>query len=155
MTRTVDQHSFWENEDRLKKVMEKSMLCRLTQIIPWENFRPLLERGFKKEELEELRGSGSEERRHNINIDIDFVLIMFRILVVQNLLNFSDQEVAVGVSDNRSLEYFVGLGKLDFVPDAILVALFRKRLLCKTELTKELFHLLREYLEFERVKSLW
>jgi hypothetical protein len=50
-------------------------------------------------------------------------------LVLQQLLNLSDQELDFQINDKRSFEEFVGLGPMKNIPDATTVAFFRDRLL--------------------------
>ena len=49
-------------------------------------------------------------------------------LVLQQLFNLSDEEVEFQVNDRRSFEEFVGLGVMNYLPDATTVAFFRERL---------------------------
>jgi GrpB-like predicted nucleotidyltransferase (UPF0157 family) len=66
----------------------------------WETFRPLLEEGYNHE-----RKSNAGRKR------ID-PLILFKMLVLQQLFNLSDEELKVQVNGRRSFEEFVVLGKL-------------------------------------------
>ena len=45
-------------------------------------------------------------------------------LVLQQLFNLSDEEVEFQVNDRRSFEEFVGLGVMNDIPDATIVAFF-------------------------------
>ena len=137
MAQEISQQSFWEEENRLKKLMQKkSILDRLAKTVPWEDFRPLLESIFEKE-----RKSPAGRKR------ID-VLIIFKMLVVQQVFNFSGENLEYGVNENRSLEQFIGLKARSSVPDATTVALFRKRLR-DAGVTEELSHLFNKYLKAE------
>ncbi|NJL23552.1 MAG: IS5 family transposase, partial [Leptolyngbyaceae cyanobacterium SM1_3_5] len=56
------------------------------------------------------------------------VIVMFKLLVLQQLYNISDEELEYPVSDRLSFMQFLGLGLADEVPDATTVWLFRKQL---------------------------
>lgn len=113
----MGQKEFWDEEERLKKLeRKKPSLERLSTAIPWEDFRPLLESVFQQE-----RKSPAGRKR------ID-VIIMFKMLVLQQLHNLSDGELEFQVNDRRSFERFVGLGAMHSIPDATTVALFKERL---------------------------
>ena len=108
----MGQQGFWDEEERLKKLgRKKPTLERLCASIPWEKFRPLLESAFQKE-----RKSPAGRKR------ID-VIIMFKMLVLQQLFNLSDEELEFQVNDRRSFEKFIGLGVMDAIPDATTVSL--------------------------------
>ena len=91
-----------------------------------ESFRPLLDNGYAYK-----RKSNAGRKR------ID-PLIIFKMLVLQQLFNLSDQDLEVKVNDRRSFENFVGLGVMNSIPDATTVAIFRDRLL-KAGVIEELF----------------
>lgn len=78
--------------------------------------RPLLESAFQKER----NGPAGRKR-------ID-VLVMFKMLVLQQLFNLSDQELEFQVNDRLPFEQFVGLDVIDSIPDATTVSLFREHL---------------------------
>ena len=131
----MGQYGFWDQEERLKKLgRKKPTLERLAASIPWETFRPLLESAFRKE-----RKSPAGRKR------ID-VLIMFKMLVLQQLFNLSDEELEFQVNDRRSFEKFVGLGVMDAIPDATTVYLFRERLR-EAGIIEGLFEMFGEYLK--------
>jgi IS5 family transposase len=66
-------------------------------------------------------------------------------LVLQQLLNLSNEEVEFQVNDRRSFEEFVGLGVMNDIPDATKVAFFRERLR-KANVIDELFEMFESYL---------
>jgi hypothetical protein len=44
---TVGQRGFWDEQQRVSKLQEKKpVLKRLSESIPWESFRPLLDQGY-------------------------------------------------------------------------------------------------------------
>ena len=54
---------------------------RLVESIPWESFRPLLDKGY------------SQERKSNAGRERIDSLILFKMLVLQQLFNLSDEEI--------------------------------------------------------------
>jgi hypothetical protein len=126
---TVGQRGFWDEQQRVSKLQEKKpVLKRLSESIPWESFRPLLDQGYVHE-----RKSNAGRKR------ID-PLILFKMLVLQQLFNISDEELEFQVNDRRSFEEFVGLGVMNSIPDATTVAFFRERLR-KAGVIEELFEM--------------
>lgn len=111
------QPGFWDWQERQSKLnQKKDLLVRLNEIVPWETFRPLLEQIHHK-----------PRKSHAGRKPID-VLIMFKLLVLQQLYNISDEELEYQVSDRLSFMQFLGFGLEDEVPDATTVWLFRKQL---------------------------
>ena len=72
-------------------------------------------------------------------------LILFKMLVLQQLFNLSDEEVEFQVNDRRSFEEFVGLGVMNDIPDATTVVFFKERLR-KANVIDELFEMFESYL---------
>ncbi len=71
----MGQRGFWDEQQRVAKLKEKKpVLQRLSESIPWESFRPLLDKGYVQE-----RKSNAGRKR------ID-PLILFKMLVLQQLL---------------------------------------------------------------------
>ena len=98
----MGQRGFWDEQERVAKLQEKKpVLTRLTESIPWESFRPLLDKGY------------SQERKSNAGRKRIDPLILFKMLVLQQLFNLSDEEVEFQVNDRRSFEDFVGLGVMN------------------------------------------
>ena len=137
----VGKKGFWDEEERLKKLeRKKPSLERLSTVIPWEDFRPLLESVFQQE-----RKSPAGRKR------ID-VIIMFKMLVLQQLHNLSDEELEFQVNDRRSFERFVGLGAMHSIPDATTVALFKERLR-QADIFAELFQQFDAYLKKQGLQA--
>ena len=65
-------------------------------------------------------------------------------LVLQQLFNLSDEEVEFKVNDRRTFEEFIGLGVMNYIPDATTVAFFRERLR-KANAIDDLFEMLESY----------
>ncbi len=96
----------------IKAQNKKPVLTCLSESIPWEAFRPLLEKGY------------SQERKSNAGRKRIDPLILFKMLVLQQLFNLSDEEVEFQMNDRRTFEKFVGLGVMNDIPDATTVAFF-------------------------------
>jgi hypothetical protein len=74
----VDQKGFWNEEQRVTKLQDKKpVLKRLADSIPWESFRPLLDQGH------------AQERKSNAGPKRIDPLILFKMLVLQQLFNLS------------------------------------------------------------------
>lgn len=113
----MNQPGFWDWENRQNKLnQKKDLLVRLNDIIAWETFRPLLEQIHHK------------PRKSNAGRKPIDVLILFKLVILQQLYNISDEELEYQVSDRLSFMQFLGFGLEDEVPDATTVWLFRKQL---------------------------
>jgi hypothetical protein len=95
-----------ELEQRYQKLeTKKPLLLKLDETIPWEEFRPLLEQVHDKPRK-------SKAGRKPMD-----VVVMFKMLVLQQLYNLSDEELEYQVNDRLSLTRFLGLTVGDSVPD--------------------------------------
>jgi IS5 family transposase len=130
----VGQRGFWDEQQRAAKLKDKkTVLKRLNDSIPRGLFRPLLDKGY------------SQERKSNAGRKRIDPLILFKMLVHQQLFNLSDEELEFQVNDRRSFGEFVGLGVMNDIPDATTVAFFRERLR-KAGVIEELFEMFEAYL---------
>ena len=106
-----------ELEKRYEKLQsKKTLLMRLDETIPWEEFRPLLQQIHDK------------PRKSNAGRKPIDVIVMFKMLVLQQLHNISDDDLEYQVNDRLSFMRFLGLTLADSVPDATTVWLFRHQL---------------------------
>jgi hypothetical protein len=113
----MSQRGFWDEQERISKLQAKKPILKvLAQKVPWETFSPLLEQAYDSE-----RKSPAGRKRIN-------PLMLFKMLILQQLFNLSDSELEFQVNDRRSFEEFIGLGIMDTIPDATTVAFFRKHL---------------------------
>lgn len=113
----MSQPGFWDWEERQSKLnQKKDLLVRLNEIVPWQEFRPTLEKIYDR------------PRKSNAGRKAIDVIVMFKLLVLQQLYNISDEELEYQVSDRLSFMQFMGFGLADEVPDATTVWLFRKQL---------------------------
>ena len=103
----MGQGGFWDEVRRMEKIERlQPSLQRMKELIPLESFRPLLMRGY----VQDWKSNAGRK-------PIDPVM-MFRMMVLQQLYNLSDEEVEYQVNDRRSFEDFFGLGIMDSIPDA-------------------------------------
>ena len=91
-------------------------LVGLNAVIDWEVFRPELDRVHEK------------ERERNAGAKPVDVVLMFKLLILQQLHNLSDDGIEYQVRDRLSFMRFLGLQLEDQVPDAKTVWLYRERL---------------------------
>jgi IS5 family transposase len=137
----VGQRGFWDEQQRVAKLQDKKPVLRsLAESIPWESFRPLLDQGY------------AHERKSNAGRKRIDPLILFKMLVLQQLFNLSDEELEFQVNDRRSFEEFVGLGVMNSIPDATTVAFFRERLR-KAGVIEDLFEMFESYLRSQGLQA--
>ena len=94
----------------------------------------------------------AQERKSNAGRRRINPLILFKILVLQQLFNLSDDETEFQVNDCRSFEEFVGLGVMNDIPDATTLAFFRERLR-KAGVIDELFEKFESYLRSQGLEA--
>jgi transposase, IS5 family len=113
----MDKHSVPGLSARYEKLNQKhDLLVRLNQVIPWEAFRPQLSQIHEK-----VRKSQAGRKPTD-------VVLLFKMLVLQQLHNISDENLEYQVNDRLSFMQFLGLDLTSDVPDATTVWLFRKQL---------------------------
>jgi IS5 family transposase len=114
------QTGFFDLSDRYASLdAKKDPLLEINAVVPWEEFRPLLEQVWRKPD--EARKSRAGRK------PLDAVL-MFKTLVLSALYNLSDDQIEYQVRDRLSFMRFLGLGLADRVPDAKTVWLYRDAL---------------------------
>ena len=134
----MSRGAFWSEHKRMKKLSQKQpALSWLSQMMPWERFRPLLEEALRKED------SAGWDR-------VD-AMILFKMLVVQKLFNLSDEDLECEIEDRRSFKDFIGLEATGMVPDPTIVATFRETLR-KVGVMEELFDRFEQYLSLQGVQ---
>jgi transposase, IS5 family len=124
---------------RIKKRREqlearKDWLSEINRVIPWDMFGRILEQ-LPKAERKSKAGRKPIEP-----------LLLFKLLILQQLYNLSDEELEYQTHDRGSFRRFLGLEATAEVPDATTVWLFRQRLM-EAELIEELFETFNAYLE--------
>ncbi len=130
----MEEQEARELEQRYQKLeSKKTLLMRLDETIPWSEFRPLLDKIHDK------------PRKSNAGRKPIDVIVMFKMLVLQQMYNISDEELEYQVNDRLSFMRFLGLTLWDSVPDATTVWLFRHQLE-EQGLIEELFEKFEQYL---------
>jgi transposase, IS5 family len=104
-------------DSRLAKLTEMGdPLVKLNLLINWENFRP---------ELNRIR---QKERKSNAGARPFDLVLMFKILILQNYYGLSDHDLEYQIRDRFSFTRFLGLTLLDRIPDEKTIWLFRETL---------------------------
>jgi IS5 family transposase len=128
------QPGFFDIHQRAAKLTEMGdPLVLLKEQIDWESFRPMLNAVHEK------------ARKSNAGAKPIDVVLMFKILVLQQLNNLSDEGIEYQIRDRLSFMRFLGLQLESRVPDAKTVWLFRERLR-ELNLVDELFRKFHEQL---------
>lgn len=113
----MGQMGLFDWDDRLKDLSRMhDPLEPLACLIPWGQFRPLLEKAFQKDR------KGPQGR-----IPFDR-LLMLKILILQSLYSLSDHAAEFQIKDRLSFQRFLGLSPGDRVPDEKTIWLFREDL---------------------------
>lgn len=104
------QMVFFDLSDRYASLdAKKDTLLEINLVVPWVEFRPALERVWRKPDADRKSRAGRKP--------IDAVL-MFKTLILSALYNLSDDQIEYQIHDRLSLMRFLGLGLGDLVPDA-------------------------------------
>ena len=121
------QPGFFDINERTAKLTETGdPLVALKRLIDWEAFRPCLNVVYDK------------PRKSNAGAKPIDVVLMFKIMVLQQLHNLSDDRIEYQIRDRLSFMRFLGLQLESRVPDAKTIWLFRERLK-ELNLVDELF----------------
>ena len=124
------QMGFFDLSDRYASLDgRKDPLIEINAVVPWDEFRPLLERIWRKPDAAKKSRAGRKPMD---------VVLMFKALVLSALYNLSDDQIEYQVRDRLSFMRFLGLGLGDRVPDAKTVWLYRETL-AKAGMVDELF----------------
>ncbi|WP_017663158.1 IS5 family transposase [Baaleninema simplex] len=130
----MGQKGFWDWENRHAKLSNKKILLdQIDELIPWEEFRPILKVIHQKPRL-------SNAGRKPLD-----TILMFKLIVLQKLFNLGDDELEYQANDRLSFMKFLHLGLEDSIPDAKTVWLFREQL-TQHGLIEELFNRFDDYL---------
>ena len=124
------QMGFFDLSDRYASLDSKrDPLVEINAVVSWDEFRPALERVWRKPEAERKSRAGRKPMD---------VVVMFKTLVLIALYNLSDDQIEYQVRDRLSFMRFLGLGLSDPVPDAKTVWLYREAL-AKAGMVEALF----------------
>ena len=133
----MGQMGFFDLSDRyagLDKFGDPLVL--LKKIIPWKAFRP---------ELTAVWRMPPEERKSNAGRKPWDEILMFKVMVLQQLYNLSDDQIEYQIRDRLSFMRFLDLGVEDRVPDAKTVWHYREKL-AQAGMVKSLFDRFDAYL---------
>lgn len=121
--------TFFSQEERLEALAnrgEAKFLNELNRIMPWESFRPILQRIRK--------GDGSKGGRPPFD-----EIMMLKCLILQTIHGFSDEETEYRILDSNTYSHFLGIESPSDVPDSNTIWLFREKLQ-KQNLIEEVFY---------------
>jgi IS5 family transposase len=111
------QPGLFDEELRLQKLSSKGdPLERLNQKIKWEEFRPIIEDGIKKEP----KAPGGRPPYDAI--------LKFKMLILQRYYNISDEQLEYQVNDRLTFMRFLGLDIASDVPDCNTIWTFKEQL---------------------------
>lgn len=131
------QPGFFDLDNRYESISKLGdPLEVLDRAIPWETFRPVLNKVLRK-----FKKSNAGRKPYD-------PVFMFKILVLQSLYNLSDDQTEFQIKDRLSFMRFLGLDFEDTVPDAKTLWLFRDTLANKGAIDK-LFRKFNRYLDRE------
>jgi IS5 family transposase len=78
----MGQRGFWDEEKRIHRLQQKKpTLATLSETIPWDAFTSLLDQGY------------SHEHKSNAGRKRIDPIILFKMLVLQQLFNLGDEEL--------------------------------------------------------------
>ena len=125
-------------EGRRRKLGEKRgrHLAMIGELVPWEDFRPVLEAVWRKADGKRKSAAGRKPW--------DAVL-MFKAIVLGALYNLSDEALEHEMGDRLTFMQFLGLGLEDRIPDATTVWLYREQL-ARAGIVERLFRMFDAYL---------
>jgi transposase, IS5 family len=118
----------------------KTPLSQLDEIINWEAFQPILEKGLAKAR----EGFGGRPAYDH--------MLMFKIVILQTHYNLSDDQTEYQIYDRSSFRKFLGLEIGEKVPDAKTIWLFRDNL-SKQGIVAELFEQFEQQLREQGYKA--
>lgn len=111
------QPGFFDLDERYG-VLERlgDPLPRIGEVVDFEGFRPMLESAYEVRDP----SKGGRPRKDAV--------LMFKVLVLQQLYNLSDDQTEYQIRDRYSFGRFLGLSPEDAVPDAKTIWVHRERL---------------------------
>ncbi|MDR2757608.1 MAG: transposase [Planctomycetaceae bacterium] len=130
----MSQVSFFDIEKQLDKIYGiNDFLRRLNELIDWTIFLGL---------LNQLRSSSSGSKTGHPPFDL---LLMFKILILKNIYNLSDDQLELQIRDRLSFRDFLGISISDAIPDSKTIWLFDEQL-TRLGLSEKLFNQFNEEL---------
>lgn len=132
--KTGNRSLFDEQEAHEKLSIIGNPLEKISSVIDFEFFRPILEEGIL-----------NQEKKNNAGAKPFDVVMMFKILILQRYYGLGDTQIEYQILDRLSFKKFLGLESGDKVPDEKTVWAFREVLTSKG-LVEKLFTEFRNYL---------
>jgi len=130
----MGQTGFFDLDDRYETLSKcGDPLEVLGREIPWESFRYPIKKALTKPKKSSAGRKAFDP------------VLMFKVLILQNLYNLSDQQTEFMIRDRLSFMRFLGLGMDDRVPDEKTIWLF-KDTLAKKRVAGKLFARFDDYL---------
>jgi len=135
MKTTVKQKSFFEEDDRLKRLTELGdQLVNISATIDFGMFRPLLDSAIVRKNSD----LGGRPPWDNV--------LMFKVLLLQQWYNLADDKTEYVINDRLSFQRFLNLSLGDKVPDSKTIWLFRE-ILMKSGKYETLFSMFEKEME--------
>lgn len=123
----MGQPGFFDLDDRYESLSKcGDPLEVLNREVPWESFRYPIKKALIKPKKSKAGRKAFDP------------VLMFKVLVLQNLYNLSDAQTEFQIRDRLSFMRFLGLGMDDRVPDEKTIWLFKDSL-AKRKITGKLF----------------
>lgn len=135
------QSGFFDLEDRFGKLDRLGDPLRaLNEAVDWSVFRPILEKGLKK------------EKKSNAGRPPFDALLMFKVLILQSLYNLADGQTEFQIRDRFTFLRFLGLTPESRIPDEKTIWTFRESVKSRG-LTDELFKTFARFLETQGLRA--
>ena len=113
----MKQLSFMAEDNRLERLSKMGdPLEKVSGVVDWEIFRPMLEEAFRHEP----KGPGGRPAIDRVRL--------FKIVMLQQWYHIADDMTEYMINDRLSFQRFLGLSLGDKVPDAKTIWLFKERL---------------------------
>jgi IS5 family transposase len=108
---------FWKQQREAKRENLGPDFFKIRTVIDFEQFRPILDEALQRKNDKEKGGRPPYD-----------CVLMFRILVLQELYQLSDDEMEFQIYDRSSFQQFVGIRDGDPIPDAKTIWVFKDKL---------------------------
>ena len=134
--KTIGKRGLFDAQEAIDLMSDMgNSLERLSKVVDFEMFRPLLEERLTPQ-IRKYRGGARP---------FDYVM-MFKVVILQRLFGLSDRQVQYQIIDRLSFKEFLGLSSGDKVPDEKSVWAFREKL-TQEGIVDDLFSMFHSYLQ--------
>lgn len=135
------QSGFFDLQNRFGKLDQLGdPLKALDAITDWSVFEPILKKGLKKEKKSNAGRPGFDP------------LLMFKVLILQNLYNLADGQTEFQIRDRFTFMRFLGLTPESRIPDEKTIWLFRESVKAR-DLHDKLFETFAHFLEVQGFRA--